>query len=947
MSKKRDKRQRQMQQVGPRDTRAQEAAVMREQEQLLAKLDIPIAVYGKRDERAVNQLLRCAAEGSAVAAALMADHHVGYSQPIGGVIAYAEHVSPSGAGYDIGCLSAGTRVSTADGYWRAIEDVIAADRATCWDTRLVRPIEGLHGAIERGLKKTLLVELGDGRVVQATPDHEFRTKTGWIEAKDLKPGAMVACTTFEGLPWEAGPESLDLPAIKEHEGPRRTQLSRSQDLAKRGWWPVRTDDPRFPALLRLFAFCLGDGNLSPSGKNVSFYTSVLNDALTVVADLERIGWTGKLRERVRGGEKVRRQFTVTVGSVSLHALFAAMGCPIGKKVDKWDVSALEWLLDLPNWMRAHFLSGLASAEANTPALATGSMLLGPLVMKQSGRTPEIAEFIARLVRSLEFECSIYKSGPEVDGVQSYQVQLLGGQADHLRFYREVGFCLASEKRIAAAEMTSIVCQAWAEVAHRQEAIDEVISLVGVAAPGRTKLSPTPSGMTVADAVRDVSRKYEVPEALLFHGRAGRGAPRVPKGWQCEPDASGDIVWLPVASVTPAGVDEVYDIATADPAQAFIANGVVVHNCGVKAIDTGIPATEVDLPRVMDEIAKKVSFGLGRPNNEPVDHPVLDKIRETDFRPQREMLDLAAKQLGTVGSGNHYVSLLVNDEDGHLWIATHFGSRGFGHKTASGFLAMAQGLEWGEHAKEGEMDSPPVLFHEKSELGELYIPAMELASEYAYAGRDVVIKKIMEEILQSDKVLFEAHEHHNFVAKEKLGDQEVWVVRKGATAARPGQVGFVGGSMGTNSAVIEGMDTEEAFGAIYSAMHGAGRVMSRTKAAGKWRKVWVCGRRGCDATLNTPSGNQHPKKGACPKHPNVVPRKQRIRVGGAVDWNAVRKRLKEQGIELRGGGADEAPEVYKDLQEVIAAHTGHMKVRYNLRPLGTVMAGDDVVDPFKD
>ena len=104
--------------------------------------------------------------------------------------------------------------------------------------------------------------------------------------------------------------------------------------------------------------------------------------------------------------------------------------------------------------------------------------------------------------------------------------------------------------------------------------------------------------------------------------------------------------------------------------------------------------------------------------------------------------LAAKQLGTVGAGNHYVDLF-EDEDGWVWIGVHFGSRGFGHKTASGFLALAQGLPFEGHAKEGEMDSPPVLFDIDSELGQSYIAAMSLAGEYAYAGRDTVVAKVLE------------------------------------------------------------------------------------------------------------------------------------------------------------------------------------------------------------
>src|SRR5215467_12239310 len=139
--------------------------------------------------------------------------------------------------------------------------------------------------------------------------------------------------------------------------------------------------------------------------------------------------------------------------------------------------------------------------------------------------------------------------------------------------------------------------------------------------------------------------------------------------------------------------------------------------------------------------------MGVTATESTDHPVIDEIRNTDFAPQRKLAQLAESQLGTVGSGNHYVNVM-EDERGRVWVGVHFGSRGFGHRTASGFLALAQGLAFDGRAQEGEMDSPPVLFELGMELGDSYVAAMELAGEYAYAGRDVVVAKVLE-ILGAD------------------------------------------------------------------------------------------------------------------------------------------------------------------------------------------------------
>jgi tRNA-splicing ligase RtcB len=346
-------------------------------------------------------------------------------------------------------------------------------------------------------------------------------------------------------------------------------------------------------------------------------------------------------------------------------------------------------------------------------------------------------------------------------------------------------------------------------------------------------------------------------------------------------------------------------------------------CGNKAARTELTRADLDalggVEAIMGEITRRISFGMGVPAQERADHPVLDRIRNAEFAPQRKLAQLAESQLGTVGSGNHYVNVM-EDEEGLIWVGVHFGSRGFGHKTASGFLALAEGKRFDERAVEGEMDSPPVLFGVGSELGESYVAAMELAGEYAYAGRDVVVAKVLE-ILGAEAVQ-EVHNHHNFAWREEHFGRDYWVIRKGCTPARPGQEGFVGATMGDESVILEGVESKEAEESLFSTVHGAGRVMSRTQAAGRfrYRKQVVDGR--------------------------TVRVQEQVKPG-VVDWPAVQARLREQGIVLVGGGADEAPEVYKRLPDVLAAHAGSVRVEHRLRPLGVAMAGRDVYDPYKD
>lgn len=393
------------------------------------------------------------------------------------------------------------------------------------------------------------------------------------------------------------------------------------------------------------------------------------------------------------------------------------------------------------------------------------------------------------------------------------------------------------------------------------------------------------------------------------------------------------------AISPSGVG--YDIA-----------------CGNKAVLTDIDADDLsphELGKVMDEIFRRVSFGMGRNSGENVDHPLFEQhagvLRELDsLHGGRGSLSQKARaQLGTVGSGNHYVDLLV-DEQGAVWIANHFGSRGLGHTIANGFLALAAGRGFGE--KIGDKDEPTVIDTD-TDLGQFYISAMKLAGDYAYAGRDYVANQVLE-ILGGHEMSY-VHNHHNYAWLE----DGLWVVRKGATPLS-GNLAFIGGSMGEGAAIVRGLldsppqagtlppDVFD-IGALGSAPHGAGRTMSRTKAAGKVkrRKVYQCTDRDCQ--FSVPAKDYREGKTACPDHPagrfRRIQTQERVSLG-VVDWEGVQADLALRGIVLRGAGADEAPEVYKSLRAVLDAHS-NIEIVHWLRPLGVAMAGPDTFDPFRD
>ena len=313
-------------------------------------------------------------------------------------------------------------------------------------------------------------------------------------------------------------------------------------------------------------------------------------------------------------------------------------------------------------------------------------------------------------------------------------------------------------------------------------------------------------------------------------------------------------------------------------------------CGNMAVrlDTPFSAIEDRVGTLIKDVARVISFGIGRNNDERVDHDLFDDDdawRESDMEAYRQK---AVHQLGTVGSGNHYVDLM-RDQDGFVWIGVHFGSRGLGHTSATRYLKAAGG-------KDG-MNVPPAVIEEDSELGRRYIAAMQLAGRYSYAGREWVIDRVRR--IVGGRVTEMVHNHHNYAWRETHDGRDLWVVRKGATPAFPGQRGFVGGSMGDDAVIIEGIDSPEAKASLYSTIHGAGRLFGRKEAKRRFTRAQMDG------------------------------------------W------LKKRGVILMGADLDESPMAYRRLPEVLAHHAGTIRVLHTLRPFAVAMAGEGEFDPFRD
>lgn len=292
------------------------------------------------------------------------------------------------------------------------------------------------------------------------------------------------------------------------------------------------------------------------------------------------------------------------------------------------------------------------------------------------------------------------------------------------------------------------------------------------------------------------------------------------------------------------------------------------------LDLPVSTLATDQKHLTRAIERETRFGMGAAFQSRRQHEVMD----ADWRVTKltsELKDRAWAQLGTSGSGNHFVEFglltVTNDAAGlprgqYVALLSHSGSRGTGAQVAQHYSRLARHFH---------PELPPPLSHLawldlSTEAGQEYWAAMELMGRYAAANHALIHAHIAR-ALAAD-VLLDLENHHNFAWRERHrlpdgSEAEVIVHRKGATPAGAGVLGIIPGSMGTPGYVVRGKGVAAS---LRSAAHGAGRRMSRTKA----KETFT--------------------------------------------WDVTRRFLRERGVTLLSAGLDEVPMAYKDIDEVMAA-----------------------------
>ncbi|HIP98628.1 MAG TPA: RNA-splicing ligase RtcB [Aquifex aeolicus] len=879
-------------------------------------------LYGLLEESAVLQAVNASRlPGVVEPVVVMPDVHVGYGFPIGGVMATdpAEGgiISPGAIGYDINCLPEGTPILTAYGYTLEVEKVdrqslLGGDREK-GNLKEVKPVL----KFQKRAKKLLRIKTDLGYEICLTEDHPIFTDTGTKSAKNLKVGDRVLIYPFKGVPY-GEPEEF---TILETVGDEKLD----KELRKRNLLPLTSKSEKLPTVLKLLGYLTGGGHLSES--RVYFYGSsqVLN---LLKGDIEKLGFTPRQAENWVG-----------VSAKSLARFFEKLSTLKGNSREK-TFGVPEWLFKLPKWMKRLYLASLFGAEINKVPSPKGKIFC-KLTFSVSGksetfqRSLKFANDLKSLLKELGIKTSKVESFKDGNFVR---VRFhINSEGEILKFFERVGYEYAPERKKLGLYAVGYIRRKLFEKGNRRKEIREA------------KL-PKVSGMSVSEMVLVLNLKESV--------KIERDFPSFEE-WLKE-NTFGDFVIASVVEIEEEPYNGwVYDFTVSQREHNFIAGGFLVSNCGVRLIATDLQSKEIKkyLDSIMRSLLLNVPAGVGSTSKiklsksqmrevlrlgakwavahgwgkkEDLDH--IEGYGQLAFADpevvSNEAYERGSDELGTVGSGNHFVELQEVEEiydekiakalgffKGQVAIMVHSGSRGLGHQVATDYIKVA--LKASQKYRINLPDPELACMPFTSPEGQRYWGAMNAAANYAFANRQIlgwISASTLAKVLGTNikgigyKVIYDhAHNIGKLEAHKVNGKEKILLIhRKGATRSFPpkhsevppaykefGQPVIIPGDMGRYSYLLVGteLSMDKSFG---TSCHGAGRVMSRAKA------------------------------------------KKYVKSLGGVNSYIQQKGLK---VVARGKGTimEEIPEAYKDVAEVIkvVAGAGIAKPILRLKPLGTL------------
>jgi tRNA-splicing ligase RtcB len=879
------------------------------------------------EDQAIEQVANVATLPGIVGRSLaMPDIHWGYGFPVGGVAAFdvAEGViSPGGVGYDINCLTGDARVLHEFGYQRPI----AAFREG-WDRERIKCLSPRHAVRNTGIVRFICrptpaqvfrLVTESGREVVATADHPFFTPQGMTPLRDLAEGDRVAVYPFEGVPFEAPDDAVlvsEADVRRVYTGPATGLAQVLRVLRDRDLLPLRLNHPRLPYLVKLMGFVQGDGSLHVGGRGgslLAFYGDP-EDLEAIRADVLRLGFIpSRVYQRHRAHTIATRygrfdfeqtESAVQVRATALAVLLRCLGTPAGNKSTQ-DVDAPGWLGAAPLWLKRLYLAALFGAELTAPVASRvhAYNFPGP-VLSLNKRTSCVASgrrFLAVIqawLHELGVESALLRERAECrnkDGTWSTRLRLqVSGRPDNLiRLWTWVGFEYNRRKQALGCVAAQYLRLKSLVIDERTASIRRVRALQSVAM--------RPDDIVAIVGSRHANRRFV--ERSLWEPRTS-GVPvgtAFPGFWTylteqtCELGETGQ-VWETIRVKQVVRHDEaVYDFTVDDPHHNFIANGFVISNCGVRLLRTDLMESDVRprLTELVDTLFRTVPSGVGVGGHVKVSLNEIDAVLSGGARwavskgyghaGDLEVIEAGGAlaradpdavyteakkrgrgQIGTLGSGNHFLEVQIVDQifdaaaaaamgllnAGQVVVFIHSGSRGLGHQVCTDYLRVCERVAARHriHLVDRQLACVPLT----SDEGQQYFGAMCAAANFAWANRQLIThwaRASFEQVFGGAwerlgiQVVYDVAHNIAKIEEYEVGGsrRSLCVHRKGATRAFPaghaevparyrasGQPVFVPGDMGRYSFVAVGAEgaMRESFG---STCHGAGRMLGRKAA----------------------------------------------------------------------------------------------------------------------
>lgn len=877
------------------------------------------------DAKVLDQLTNVAClQGIQKYAYCMPDAHTGYGFPIGGVAAFDPKeggiISPGGIGFDINCIASDSKVLDENGATHKIEEMESSFESHllhCFDLnkRIGDSASAKLFLKQRPRNSVWRLRTLTGNEIIATSDHPLFTPSGMLELEKLEVGSRIAVYPFEGVPFEQPNELvvLDKKNIRSLPFP----LNRGEvidELNKRSLLPLLRNDHRVPSLIKLLSYSIGDGSLVVVGKSqkaMAWFYGEKEDLEDLRKDILKLGYSpSKVYERTRDHQIQTKyslvsftdtEYSVRVSSQSFVALLAALGGPLKNKA-KQEYRIPEWIRNGPLWHQRLFLAAYFGAEMSAPKTMSDNekTFYMPTVGVNKHEDLSSLEFLNDLKDMLgNFSVKAFVSNPvesyiNAKGVRSFRTRIeVYSDTDNLvKFFGRVGFVYNRRKFWLSLLAT-----------HYLKFKEAVVNARCVIGESVSSFSDQGCSRLVQQFKSDWVNERFIQRSF-YEGRSS--SCRIPSSFPSFQDfceiasenlGSMGAVWDVVIEKEEIEYnDYVYDFTMAHDGHNFVANSFVVSNCGMRLVRTNLTFEEVKpkLKQLVDLLFKLVPAGVGCRGSVRLSQSQLSEVMsegakwcvnngygwkedleriedygKISWADPSQVSDRAVQrglsQLGTLGSGNHYLEIQVVKEENifdkdlakrlgifanQIVVMVHCGSRGFGHQIGTDYLKLFLDVmpKYNIEVLDRELACAPF----ESSEGQNYFKAMACAANLAFANRQVILHQIREAFkeifrkdsreLEMDLVYDVAHniaklEKHKIDGKLK----EVVMHRKGATRCfgpereelasifrKTGQPVIVGGSMETGSYLLAGTSkaSDLTFG---STMHGAGRTMSRTKA----------------------------------------------------------------------------------------------------------------------